>query len=162
MRHPGHFSTNRTFMPVSSVIDGGTATGGGTTEQTARGRSGSTPSRARPAQCGADMTQPQWIDTSTWSGKSVADMTSIHILSAVQFIHRRAQEKRLLADSGVLTELEADRYLEWAQHWFKIFQAELARREHRSQNVFERYAARPMAGVSPADLLVDPGESDDE
>ena len=88
----------------------------------------------------------------------VRDMTTSHIVNAVAFLRRRAEAKRLAVEAGGEDEIEADRYLSWAQSWFKTFEEELARREEEkvSQND-QRLRSKDLT-----EMLTDPGEVDEE
>ena len=87
----------------------------------------------------------------------VRDMTTSHIVHAVAFLRRRAEAKRAAVDAGREDELEADRYLSWAQSWFKTFEEELARRESLAAQSDQRLQSKDLT-----EMLTDPGEVDDD
>lgn len=97
----------------------------------------------------------------TWRTKEgdldVRDMTTSHIVHCVAFLRRRAEAKRADVEDGRADEIEADRYLSWAQSWFKTFEEELARREAEAAQSDQRLQSKELT-----EMLTDPGEVDDE
>lgn len=87
----------------------------------------------------------------------VRDMTTTHIVHTVAFLRRRAEAKRDAVDAGREDEVEADRYLSWAQSWFKTFEEELARREADAAQNDQRIQSKDLT-----EMLTDPGESEDD